>query len=137
MVWASKNVCSRCWQSCAALPTLISVAFASIESDPIDFSEAECRGFGLGAACGRVCFHQGLAPVDAVVVPAVLGEAGGRVEVAAVEDDLGAEQGLHLVEVGGAELLPFGADDEGVGVFEGAVLVGEEDEVRAAAVEAA
>src|SRR5690606_34765205 len=56
---------------------------------------------------------------DAVVDEAVFFHGFGAVEVSAVEDDGAVHQFADLVEVGVAELVPVGADDQAVGAFEG------------------
>lgn len=52
-------------------------------------------------------------------------------DVAAVKKQGRAHQGAHAWKVRETELLPFGDEEKGVGVLQGGVLVGSEDEVGA------
>ena len=45
-------------------------------------------------------------------------------EITAIEDDRGAHQCPHPVEIGAAELAPFGDDDQGVSTFQRIVIRG-------------
>ena len=58
-----------------------------------------------------------------MVFDALFFEVVGVVEVSAVEDDGFFEFFGDEIEVGVAEFLPIGADDEGVGVIEDVVCV--------------
>ena len=67
----------------------------------------------------RVCGR----PADAFVIETEFADGCEVEKVTPVKDDLVLEGGHDLQEVGRPEFIPFGGDDQGVGAFEGFVLI--------------
>ena len=63
-------------------------------------------------------------PPNRVIRPTQLRQALGVVQIPPIKDQLVAQGGCQLIEVGGHKPLPFGADHQGIGPFCGLFLRG-------------